>query len=233
MDASRINILICEDEDDIRNLLKIYVESQKYNVFEAKNGAEALDIIDKNEIHLLLLDIMMPVKNGFEVVKELRKNNNLMPIIILTARVEDDNKIFGLDLGADDYICKPFNYKEVLSRINAQLRRYFKFDTSKRTKYVNGNITMDIEKFEVYKDGKSINFNLQEFKILEVFMSAPGKVFTKEQIYERAWDSEYLSDDNTIMVHISRLRDKLSAGDNINYIETIRGLGYRMIKIEK
>ena len=233
MNSEAANILICEDEDDIRNLLKIYVESEKYKVFEAKNGVEALDIIEKNEIHLLLLDIMMPVKNGFEVIKELRKNKKLLPIIILTARTEDDNKILGLDLGADDYICKPFNYREVLSRINAQLRRCFKFEAASKARYENGNIVMDTENFVVYKNDKIINLNLQEFKILEIFMSAPGRVFTKEQIYEKAWGSEYLSDDNTIMVHISRLRDKLSDGDDINYIETIRGLGYRMIKIEK
>ncbi|OPJ54623.1 response regulator transcription factor [Clostridium oryzae] len=233
MDISAINILICEDEDDIRQLLKIHIENQGFTVFESRNGLEAIEMINNNKINLLLLDVMMPIKNGFEVIKELRRAHNLIPIIILTARSEDDNKILGLDLGADDYICKPFNYREVISRVKAQLRRYFSFNSTENKIYKNGKLKMDMNNFEVYNDGRLISLNPQEFKLLEIFMANPGRVFTKEQLYEKAWNSDYIKDDNTLMVHISRLRDKLQCGEDKNYIQTIRGLGYRMVKIEK
>lgn len=232
MDSSLINILICEDEDNIRDLIKIHVENQGFKVFEGKNGVEALEIIKKNNIHLLIIDVMMPLKNGFEVIRDLRRTDNKIPIIVLTARIEDENKILGLDLGADDYICKPFNYRELISRINAQLRRYFDFSVSQNKVYKNGNITIDLDNFLVTKDDKTIDLNPQEFKLLEIFMASPGRVYTKEQLYEKAWGENYIQDDNTLMVHISRLRDKLEGEDKNCYIQNIRGLGYRMVKSE-
>lgn len=232
LDSSLINILVCEDEDNIRELLKIHIENQGFKVFEGKNGLEALELIRKNKIHLLIIDIMMPLKNGFEVIRDLRRTENKIPIIVLTARTEDENKILGLDLGADDYMCKPFNYRELISRINAQLRRYFDFSAPQSRVYKNGNITIDLDNFIVTKDGMNIDLNPQEFKLLEIFMSSPGRVYTKEQLYEKAWGEAYIQDDNTLMVHISRLRDKLQEEDKNCYIQNIRGLGYRMVKSE-
>jgi DNA-binding response OmpR family regulator len=177
---------------------------------------------------------MMPVKNGFEVIQALRASSNKIPIIVLTARTEDDNKILGLELGADDYICKPFNYRELISRVNAQLRRYFNFTPAQKKIYKNGDLTIDVDDYIVLKGEKAVDLNLQEFKLLEIFMSNPGRVYTKEQLYEKAWGDTYLQDDNTLMVHISRLRDKLETReDTQNYIQTIRGLGYRMVKIDE
>ena len=231
MEKSMINILVCEDEEDLRGLLKIHLENEGFSVHESKNGLEALDFIRSNSVHLLLLDVMMPFKNGFEVIRELRSMGNHIPIIMLTARVEYDNKVLGLDLGADDYICKPFNYREVLSRVNSHLRRYFDFSSTSKKVYKNGVFKMNLDDFVLYKNDEVIELNPKEFKILEVFMSNPGRVFTKEQIYEKAWKCNYLNDDNTLMVHISKIREKLNDEDN-NYIQTIRNLGYRMRKIE-
>ena len=232
MDKSMINILVCEDEDDLRGLLKIHLEHEGFNVHESKNGLEALEFIKNNSVHLLLLDVMMPFKNGFEVIKELRLKGNYIPIIMLTARVEYENKVLGLDMGADDYICKPFNYREVISRLNSHLRRYFNFSETNKQIYINGIFEMNSNEFTLYKNDEIIDLNPKEFKILEVFMSNPGKVFTKVQIYEKAWENEYLNDDNTLMVHISKIREKVNDEEN-DYIQTIRNLGYRMRKIGK
>lgn len=230
----KANVLVCEDEEDIRKLIKVRIENQGYSVLEAKNGLEGLNIIKNSEVHLLLLDVMMPFKNGFEVIKELRSVHNDVPIIVLTARTEEDNRILGLDLGADDYICKPFNYRELISRVNAQLRRYLDFASSRKVVYKNGDLSLYPEEFTVLRGEEPVELNPQEFKLLEIFISNPGRVYTKEQLYEMAWGDTYVRDDNTLMVHISRLRDKLHGNnDEQNYIQTIRGLGYRMVKIDE
>lgn len=224
-------ILIAEDDYDIRKLLRIHVENAGYEVIEACNGLEALDIINKSKVHLLLLDIMMPKCNGFEVIKKLRSNSVYIPIIVITARVEEDNKLLGLSLGSDDYICKPFSYREVISRINVQLRRNYRYNDDSQQVYENGDLQLDYNQYIVTKNGVQLYLNPKEIKLLEVFMSNPNRVFTKKQLYEKVWNEMYFGDDNTIMVHISMLRDKIE--DNPKkpiYIQTIKGVGYRMMK---
>ncbi|WDV45472.1 response regulator transcription factor [Clostridiaceae bacterium M8S5] len=227
-----INILIAEDDNDIRELLKIHIENAGYNVIETDNGTSALDIIKNQKIHLLLLDIMMPKCNGFDVVKKLRNESNYLPIIIITARIEEDNKILGLSLGSDDYICKPFSYREVISRINVQLRRHFKYNNNINELYKNGELILDTTQYIVTKKGTVLSLNPKELKLLEVFIKNLNRVFTKKQLYEKVWNDNYFGDDNTIMVHISMLRDKIE--DNPKkpkYIQTIKGIGYRMVNL--
>ncbi|QUI23136.1 response regulator transcription factor [Vallitalea pronyensis] len=231
-------ILIAEDDCDIRQLLKIHIEHAGYKVIEAKDGVEALEWIRNEAIHLLLLDIMMPRCNGFDVIKTLRGKSIYLPIIVLTAREEEDHKILGLQLGADDYICKPFSYREVLGRINGQLRRYVHYnntyDHESHTIIKNGPIEVDTSKFTATKKGIQLTLNPKEMKLLEVFIHHLDRVFTKKQLYEMVWEDTYYGDDNTIMVHISKLREKIE--DNPKkptFIQTIKGIGYRMVCYDK
>ena len=225
-----MNILIAEDEQDIRNLLELHLLKEGYTVFKAVNGLEALDILKKEHIHLALLDVMMDGIDGFNLLKMLREWSQI-PVIFLTAKIEDDDKILGLGLGADDYVIKPFKAVELMARIKSNLRRCYKY--SGENELINiGNLELSKEGCTVKKDGEIVTLNAKEFKILEMLMSNIGRVFTKKQIYENVWQEEYLGDDNTIMVHISHLRDKIEEDPkNPCKIKTIRGIGYRFEKI--
>jgi DNA-binding response OmpR family regulator len=223
-----INILVAEDDKDINDLLSLYLAKENYNVYKAYNGLEAVDFITNEEINLALLDIMMPGLNGYEVLKVIRKKSDI-PVLFLTAKDQDEDKILGLDLGADDYISKPFNILEVISRINANLRRYLKTNEKKTLK--NGELIIDIDDYSVTKNKKNLELNPKEFGILRLLMESPGRVFTMEQIYRDVWKEEYYGDKNTIMVHISHLREKIE--DNPKkpeYIVTIKGIGYKMVR---
>lgn len=226
-----INILIAEDEDDIRGLLDLHLSNKGYRIFQASNGVEALDIISKESIHLLILDVMMPKMNGFEVIKKVRETSNI-PVIFLTAVTEEANKILGLGLGADDYVVKPFSIIEIISRVEAHLRRYIQYSTTDFSHILtNGELVLNLSNYEFKKNNVVIDLLPKEFKILALFMKNIDRVFTKKQLYERIWEEEYLEDDNTIMVHISNLREKIE--DNPRkpkYLRTIRGIGYRMVK---
>lgn len=229
------NILVVEDDIDIIKLLKIYLENDGNKVLSAKNGLEALEVMKNTKIDLVVMDIMMPQMDGYELTKRIREKLNI-PILILSARNEDSDKILGLNLGADDYITKPFNPLEIVARVNSNLRRFYDLNKSievesNKEKLVVGELILDTQKMTLFKGEDEIIVTPTEFKILSLLMKTPGRVYTKVQIYE-AINGEYFdSDDNTIMVHISRLRDKVeNESKNPEYIKTVRGIGY---KIEK
>ncbi len=246
----RDHILIADDENEIRSLLRLYLENEGYEVSEAADGEEALKKIAGGDIHLCLLDIMMPKIDGFHVLKKLRETSHI-PVIIISAKDTDPEKILGLDLGADDYIVKPFNPLEAVARVRTNLRRWhelsrrfdpaggnsgtaaapFSEETGERARQPetlkHRDLILDLDACCLYKGGERIDLTSVEFKIMEMFMEYPGKVFTRQQIFERGWGEEYAVADNNIMVCISKLRSKLS-GDPSAYIKTIRGLGYRL-----
>lgn len=223
-------ILVADDEAEIRDLLRLYLEKEGYNVLDAQNGEEALKVLrEQPEIAMLILDIMMPGKDGFHVLKELRKDSNL-PVIILSAKTADTDKILGLDLGADDYIAKPFNPLEAVARINSNIRRFYSLGANdsqavKKVLQVQ-DLTLDLEGCILRKGEEIIDLSSTEYRLMELFMSNPGKIYTKQQIYEYGWQEPYFIADNNIMVCISKLRAKLS-DDSGRYIRTVRGLGYR------
>ena len=214
------NILIAEDDKDIVELLALYLESSNYNVFKSYNGVDALDVFNNNAIDLVLADVMMEKMDGYELVKEIRKVSDV-PVIFVSAKNEDNDRILGLNLGADAYITKPFNPLEVLAYINALFRRL----SSNNKNILIGDIKIDLETYQVYKKDKLLNLTTAEIKILALLMKNPGKVFTKYQLYENI-NNNLGDDDNTIMVHISNLRSKLDDKDS-KYIVTVRGLGYK------
>ena len=220
-------ILIADDEKEIVRLLKIYIEANDNQVFEANDGETALRLLKEEDIDLAIVDIMMPGKNGYEIIQEVRKGRYI-PILVISAKVELSDRILGIDLGADDYITKPFEALEVAAKVRAHLRRVGAQEVieKKENQLVVGSVTLDCDKCQVTKDGNTYELTKTEYKVLQLFMSQPGRVFTKEQIYEYAWGDDYAVDDNTIRVVISHLRDKIGS----DYIKTIRGLGYRLEK---
>lgn len=227
------NILIVEDSQEIIDLIKIYLEQEEYFIYEACDGESAINIFEKEEIHLVVLDIMLPKLNGYEVIKRIRKRSNV-PVIILSAKNQDADKILGLNLGADDYLAKPFNPLELVARINAQMRRFYDFGGSKEKqdeKVIIGDLMLDQRECKLYKKDKEIDLTYMEYKLLKLFMTEPGRVFTKAQIFELVWESEYYYTDNTVVVYISKLRDKIEDDSkNPQMIKTVRGLGYRFEK---
>lgn len=223
-------VLIADDEREIRNLLRLYLEKDGYQVLEAGDGIQAAKLIAKEEIDLVLLDIMMPGMDGYQVLRKIRENSNI-PVMILSAKNQDVDKILGLDLGADDYLAKPFNPLEAMARINSNIRRFYSLGAKgKEIKELKvKDLRLDTEACAVYKGDALIDLTSVEYRIMRLFMENPGKVFTKQQLFEEGWGEEYIVADNSIMVCISKLRAKLS-GENDAYIKTIRGLGYRMEK---
>lgn len=223
-------ILIADDEKEIRELLRLYLENEGYQVIEAEDGQQALDLLHRQRVDLCLLDIMMPKVDGYHVLKELRKDNNI-PVMILSAKDADSEKILGLNLGADDYMAKPFNPLEAVARVNSNIRRFYSLGTSAGAQEIIKvkDLSLDSDACELKKGNQIIDLTSVEYKIMELFMKHPGKVFTKQQIYEYGWGEEFIVADNNIMVCISKLRDKLDE-DPSAYIKTIRGLGYRLEK---
>lgn len=226
-------VLIAEDDDDIVGVLKLYLEKDDIKVISASNGSEAMEVFKNEEIHLVILDIMMPKLDGYAVIKQIRENS-IVPMIIISAKNLEGDKILGLDLGADDYIAKPFNPLEVCARVKSILRRAYSFSSIKQEeKTINcGSLTLNTETFMLYKNGCEIILTPTEYKILLLLMKSKGRVFTKVQIYEAIKGEYFESDENTIMVHISKLREKIE--DNPKepkFIKTIRGLGYRFENI--
>ena len=221
-------ILVADDEKEIRELLRLYLENEKYQVLEAEDGQQALDIIHRQRVDLCILDIMMPKVDGYHVLQELRKDNNI-PVLILSAKDADSEKILGLNLGADDYLAKPFNPLELVARVNSNIRRFYSLGTSagSQVEITVKDLTLYPEACELRRGDDVIDLTSVEYRIMELFMKHPGKVFTKQQIYEYGWGEEFIVADNNIMVCISKLRDKLDE-DPTAYIKTIRGLGYRL-----
>jgi len=226
-----MNILIADDENDIRNLIKISLEENGYNVLTAQNGKEAWDILMAQDVHLAILDVMMPVMDGFNLLRKIRERSTI-PVIFLTARADDMDKVLGLGLGADDYLAKPFSIAELVARVGAQLRRnheYLSLKEKSSTIITYGNLSIDKVKCCAYKDGEPIELGAKEYKLLLYFMEHPERVFTKRQLYQAVWDEEYYFDDNTVMVHISRIRNRIEDDpQKPKYLKTIRGIGYKL-----
>lgn len=224
------NLLICDDEKDIVNALKIYLSDPDYMIYEAYNGREALAIVETEEIHLILLDIMMPVMDGITAMAAIRAKSNV-PIIILTAKGEETDKILGLNVGADDYVTKPFNPLEVTARVKSQLRRYLKLGGGavSTEEYHNGGIELNDRTKEVTLDGERVLLTPKEYEILKLFISNPDRVFSPKEIYNIVWKEKPFGTDNTVAVHIRHLREKLEINPaEPRYIKVIFGQGYKM-----
>lgn len=226
------NILICDDERDIVNALKIYLYDTNYTLFEAYNGAEALKVIRENEIHLVLMDIMMPEMDGISAMVKIREISNV-PVILLTAKSEDADKILGLTVGADDYITKPFHPVEVAARVKSQLRRYMQLGGGNvRPEIMKvGGIEMDDKEKLVTLDGDPIALTPTEYDILKLLIQHPGQVFSPKEIYTKIWNDLPYGSENTVAVHIRHLREKLEINPaEPRYLKVVWGQGY---KIEK
>lgn len=228
-----MTILVCDDDKEIVEAISIYLNQEGYEVVPAYNGREALELVKKKEIHLIILDIMMPELDGIHALLKLREQSPI-PVILLSAKSEDVDKILGLNVGADDYVTKPFNPLELVARVKSQLRRYTKLggmETANDNLLVNGSITMDREQKIVTVDGENVKLTPTEFKIMQLFMENPGIVFSSAQIYERVWDEDAYSTDNIVSVHIRRIREKVEIDPkNPDYIKVMWGVGYRMEK---
>lgn len=227
-------ILIADDEAEIRDLLRLYLENSGYDVLEAADGLEALAILKKEHVDLAVLDVMMPRMNGLHVLKKIRETSSI-PVLVFSAKDADSDKILGLNLGADDYLTKPFNPLEAVARIQSNIRRFYSLgghDGKMESETANlkvRNLTLDTESCVLYREKEPIELSSVEYRIMYMFMEHPGKVFTKGQIFQAGWNEEYMDDDNNDMVCISKLRAKLS-NDGSKYIKTVRGLGYRLEK---
>ena len=234
------NILICDDEKDIVNALKLYLTDPEYRFYEAFNGEEAVDIVSKEHIDLVLMDIMMPKIDGIMAMSMIRKLTNI-PVILLTAKSEDTDIILGLNVGADDYITKPFNPMEVSARVRSQLRRYFYLGAGKPADKADqndndqmltvGGIELDDRSKTVRVDGEEVSLTPKEFEILKLFMSEPGKVFSPKEIYSQVWNEAPIGNEGTVAVHIRHLREKTEINPaEPRYIKVVFGQGYIMQK---
>lgn len=230
-------ILLVEDELGIRETVKIFLKSQNYEVIEAENGKAGLEALKNNDIHLAIVDIMMPVMDGLTMTMKLREVSDI-PVIFLTAKTEDIDKITGLNLGADDYITKPFEPMELIARVNSNLRRYeqilnLKGSTQKpNNQLIVGGLVLDQATKEVFVNGQSVRLTKKEFQILELLMSYPGKVYSAEEIYESIWEETAINTE-TIMVHVRRLREKIEANPkHPEYLKAVWGVGYKIEKME-
>lgn len=227
-----INILVCDDDRDIVKALKIYLSSEGYNVIEAYDGGEALKAFEENSIKLVLMDVMMPNVDGIEATMELRKKSNV-PIILLTAKSEYTDKILGLNIGADDYITKPFNPIEVVARVKSQLRRYTEFGSEKvqDSALSNGGIVIDDKAKSVTLDGEPVSLTPTEYAILKLFVEHAGDVISPKEIYKSVWKDDPYGTESTVLVHIRHLREKIEIDPaNPRYIVAIWGHGYKMEK---
>ena len=225
------NVLICDDQPDIVNALKIYLTPEGYHLFEAYTGQEALDVVRKNDIHLILLDVMMPVMDGITATSKIREFSNA-PIILLTAKSETEDKVLGLNVGADDYITKPFVPVEVLARVRSQLRRYDRLGSKPETVDGNltvGGVTLDDRTKSVMVDGEAVSLTPTEYAILHLLMANPGKVFSTKVLYESVWQETALGSEGAVAVHIRHLREKIEINPSEpRYLKVVWGQGYKM-----
>ncbi|MEG1742591.1 MAG: response regulator transcription factor [Clostridia bacterium] len=224
------NILVCDDDRDIVAAIKIYLSAEGYKVFEAYNGSQALDIICFNEIHLAIIDVMMPVMDGITAISHIREVSNV-PIILLTAKSEDIDKVLGLNIGADDYVTKPFNPVELIARVKAQLRRYIAFGgaAKKDTLIIIGNIELDDNAKTVRTNGEFVSLTPTEYDILLLLMQNPDKVFSSSEIYKNVWNDIAIGAENTVAVHIRHLREKLEINPaEPKHLKVVWGQGYKM-----
>ena len=223
-------VLVVDDEEHIVELIKFNLESAGYEVFTANNGIDAVDVAIENRPKLILLDLMLPGMDGFDVCKELKRNRETknISVIMLTAKSEELDKILGLELGADDYITKPFSVREMLARVKAVLRRSTNFEEEENSVFQSGNLTVNFERHEVLIGDNKIELSLKEFELLQILIKNKGKILNREMLLDKIWGYEYFGETRTVDVHIRYLRKKIEEDDkNPKYIETIRGVGYR------
>ena len=224
------NILICDDERDIVSALKIYLSAEGYTLFEAYTGQEALEIVGRQEIHLILMDVMMPQLDGIAATAKLRQSSNI-PIILLTAKSESSDKVLGLNVGADDYITKPFDPVEVVARVRSQLRRYTMLGgmEQKPSRLVIGGVALDDETKTVTVDGDAVSLTPMEYNILHLLMQHPGRVYSTAQIYGLVWNETAMGSESAVAVHIRHLREKIEINPSEpRYLKVVWGLGYKM-----
>ncbi len=227
-----MNILICDDQKEIVDAIEIYLQNEGYTIFKAYDGLEALQVMEQQEIHLIIMDIMMPKMDGIRATLKIREQKNV-PVIMLSAKSEDTDKIMGLNIGADDYITKPFNPLELIARVKSQLRRYTQLGGAQTAKnvFVVGGLCLDDEAKTVTVDGEEVRLTPVEYRILRLLISHPGKVFSIAQIYESVWNEAAYSAENTVAVHIRRIREKIEINPREpRYLKVVWGIGY---KIEK
>lgn len=226
-------VLICDDDKDIVDAIKIYLSNEGFNILCAYNGKEAVELVKENNVHLLIMDVMMPVMDGIHAVVKIRETNS-MPIIFLSAKSEDTDKILGLNIGADDYITKPFNPMELVARVKAAIRRYTtlgNLNVDNNSVFKAGGLVINDETKEVSVDGENVKLTPSEYNILLLLVKNQGKVFSIEQIYENIWNEEALGVENTVAVHIRHIREKIEINPkDPKYLKVVWGLGY---KIEK
>jgi len=231
----KYNILVVDDDKEIRNALNIYFSEENMNVFLASNGHEALNIVENEDIHLVLMDVMMPKMDGIQATLEIRQNKNI-PIIILSAKNQDKDVILGLDVGADDYISKPFNFQELSARVKSNLRRYLKYDNYQKGKEDGGQLEirgliLNPRTSEVFVNGTQVHLTPIEFKILRLLMENKNITFSIQEIYENVWKEPFYNSENTVAVHIRRIREKIEVNPKEPmYLKVVWGVGY---KIEK
>ena len=233
---NKYHILLVEDDREIREGIEIYLKNQGYEVFQAANGREGLAVVETEEIHLGIVDIMMPVMDGVTMLMKLRAMGQEFPVIMLSAKSEEVDKILGLNMGADDYVTKPFTPMELLARVNSQLRRYSKYlsatqnSTANEHVYTIGGLELNEETVEVSVDGVPVKMTPMEFKIVQLLIKNPGRVFSADEIYERIWNEKAINTD-TIMVHVRNIREKIEVDPkNPKYLKVVWGVGF---KIEK
>lgn len=228
------NILVCDDDREIVEAIEIYLSKEGYNVIKAYDGLEAIEILKKEDVQLLLIDVMMPKLDGLRATLKIREKSGI-PIIILSAKSEDSDKVIGLDVGADDYITKPFNPLELIARVKSQLRRYTKLGTmagQKSNVYTVGGLEVNDDSKEVTVDGESVKLTPYEYKILLLLVKNQGRVFTIEQIYENVWEEEAIAADNTVAAHIRHIREKIEINPKEpRYLKVVWGVGYKIEKM--
>lgn len=228
-----MNILVCDDDKEIVDAIEIYLSNENYNILKAYNGVEALNIMNNHSIHLIIIDIMMPIMDGIKTTFKIRENSNI-PIIILSAKSEDNDKIIGLNIGADDYITKPFNPLELIARVKSLLRRYVNLGSIKISKklYKVGELIVDDESKEVSVDGNLVHLTPVQYKILKLMIQNPGKVFSIDNIYQSIWDESAINAQNSIAVHIRKIREKIEINSkNPKYLKVVWGIGYKIEKL--
>lgn len=230
-------ILVVDDDKEIVGAIKKRLEMEGYEVFTAYDGLEAMDLLMEKDIQLLIIDVMMPKMDGLSATMKIRESKNI-PIIILSAKTEESDKILGLSMGADDYVSKPFRPDELMARVKSQLRRYMQFGGMNAPKgnehqIVNGGLILDTDGKQILVDGEPVKVTATEYKILHLLMNNLGRVFSADEIYERVWNEEAYATENTVMVHIRRIREKIEIDTkNPRYLKVVWGIGYKMEKMD-
>ncbi|NMA02489.1 MAG: response regulator transcription factor [Clostridia bacterium] len=228
-----MKILVCDDDKEIVEAISIYLENEGYQVSKVYNGREALDILEEEVIHLIIMDIMMPQMDGIRATMKIREENNI-PVIMLSAKSEDTDKILGLNMGADDYITKPFNPLELIARVKSQLRRYTTLGSleTKENVFRTGGLEIDDESKRVTVDGEEVKLTPVQYKILKLLTANAGRVYSIEEIYEKVWQEDAINPENTVAVHIRKIREKIEINPKEpKYLKVVWGIGYKVERI--